>query len=165
MLHTRRQRFPTMWCLIFQKGQRSQIPSIPSLSRLKSCGNCARVPTGRSQFRPLGTIAAIPRIRVAALPATIRARKRSRKMKLRHAAMVALAGWFLLAPPQRSGKQGLDKDAPLNLWIQTGSFSTADACKSERARRIDSFTSSSEVVPESLATTLCIDSDDSRLAK
>ena len=56
-------------------------------------------------------------------------------MKVRHAAALALVGWFLMVPPQVCPKNvfnqvpcGRDLNAPLNKWLSRGYFDSADDC-------------------------------------
>jgi hypothetical protein len=54
-------------------------------------------------------------------------------MNLRHAAALALVGWYLIAPPIRSGTspddQVVDDRAPLSAWIIVDSFDAASDCQ------------------------------------
>ena len=52
-------------------------------------------------------------------------------MKLRHAAALALVGWYLMVPPLAGTKQhpGLDTNAPISHWSIYKSFDTAKACE------------------------------------
>jgi len=61
-------------------------------------------------------------------------------MKLRHAAVLALVGWYLMMPPYRTWKEagGLD-DPPLSLWIQEGQFDTATECQQALERSFESI--------------------------
>jgi hypothetical protein len=55
-------------------------------------------------------------------------------MNLRHAAALALIGWYLMAPPlSKDGKPNLS--APLSQWNQTGGFDSAKACDNKRESR------------------------------
>jgi len=54
-------------------------------------------------------------------------------MKPRHAAALALVGWYLMVPPivQPSGREGTaDTNAPLSKWVKVirGTFDSDDAC-------------------------------------
>jgi hypothetical protein len=53
-------------------------------------------------------------------------------MKLRHAAALALVGWYLMVPPLASS-QGLavNLHAPLWKWISIGNYDSADACSKQ----------------------------------
>jgi hypothetical protein len=53
-------------------------------------------------------------------------------MNLRHAAALALVGWYLMVPPftaQRAGPVDVDDQAPLSKWTIAGSFDTAEQCR------------------------------------
>jgi len=58
-------------------------------------------------------------------------------MKLRHAAALALVGWYLMVPPVSapSGTEGarLMTEAPVSRWYNHGSFDSAKQC--EEAQR------------------------------
>jgi hypothetical protein len=53
-------------------------------------------------------------------------------MKLRHAAPVALAGWFLITPPPQSNGH-YDRSAPLSKWKVEGGAGTREQCKETQA--------------------------------
>jgi hypothetical protein len=53
-------------------------------------------------------------------------------MKLRHAAALALVGWYLLGPPQRGESANFDTDAPLSKWKVINSFDNLGACEQGR---------------------------------
>lgn len=58
-------------------------------------------------------------------------------MNLRHAATLALVGWYLMGPPilhpdENSKMLGLE--APLSLWETIDEFDSIKACKDERFR-------------------------------
>jgi len=76
-------------------------------------------------------------------------------MKVRHAAALALIGWYLMAPPSSLptiSSQGLeikeDATAPLSKWKSVGTFLTQKECD---AHRVGAFR--------------CVASDDPRLKK
>ena len=52
-------------------------------------------------------------------------------MKPRHAAVLALVGWYLMMPPIKGNLPDLktDTDAPLSRWQQRGAYDTAKACE------------------------------------
>jgi len=56
-------------------------------------------------------------------------------MLIRHAAALALVGWYLMVPPLF--KQGINSNAPLSDWDQKGAFDTADKCEEARSRLSD----------------------------
>src|SRR5271168_1038747 len=98
-------------------------------------------------------------------------------MKLCHAAALALAGWYLMAPPTFSGPNGsfVTKTAvPLRLWQNIGSYDQVADCKDERRAFLDlkKTESASTFAKESLQVKLsiigswsavCIATDDPRL--
>jgi len=54
-------------------------------------------------------------------------------MNLRHAAALALVGWYLMTPlAQKSVKS--EASAPISTWTIILSYDTAAACESDRAR-------------------------------
>ena len=59
-------------------------------------------------------------------------------MKLRHAAALALTGWYLIVPPGSCKPGWISPDkpqpcaAPLSDWIVALSFSHQDKCEAER---------------------------------
>jgi hypothetical protein len=56
-------------------------------------------------------------------------------MNPRHAAALALVGWYLMVPfPDAPGKPP-NFHAPLSQWNQMGAFDTAAACDKERESR------------------------------
>jgi hypothetical protein len=58
------------------------------------------------------------------------------QMNFRHAAVLALVGWYLIMPP--FGKDGkVDLKAPLARWEQADSFDSAEACHQARAQGIE----------------------------
>jgi hypothetical protein len=58
------------------------------------------------------------------------------ELTLRHAAELALVGWYLLVPPQTRtwwiGEERYDDAAPLNRWTIERSFDRADICDAAR---------------------------------
>jgi len=53
-------------------------------------------------------------------------------MKMRHAAALALVGWYLMVPPNKN------EDTPISEWVVRRTYDSADACQqgatSERAQ-------------------------------
>jgi hypothetical protein len=49
-------------------------------------------------------------------------------MKLRHAAALALIGWYLMMPPLDDVHNPVS-GAPLSTWVQGRSFDSSDDCK------------------------------------
>ena len=51
-------------------------------------------------------------------------------MNLRHAAALALVGWYLMVPPDFTGRpHAIDSAAPISRWTIVTSFNSADICK------------------------------------
>ncbi len=84
-------------------------------------------------------------------------------MKLRHAAALALAGWFLMVPiPDLSG--------PIAKWDHYAAFETEAACEAQRLKVIESNQADFELmgfsdqeVKHALLQSQCVASDDPRL--
>jgi hypothetical protein len=58
-------------------------------------------------------------------------------MNLRHAAMLALVGWYLMCPPVREPQNEepyVDEDAPYSEWNWLSPFPDYDSCERGRAR-------------------------------
>ena len=55
--------------------------------------------------------------------------------RLRHAAALSLAGWYLMVPQPDAIRQPPNLNAPLSQWNQAGAFDTAAACDKERESR------------------------------
>ena len=95
-------------------------------------------------------------------------------MKLRHAAALALVGWYLMLPPdQNPALPARDITAPISEWVRVGSFDSAVACEAEQQKRVQFYIHLGLTTPEATSTyrdrTLdyenaqCIASDDPRL--
>jgi hypothetical protein len=56
----------------------------------------------------------------------------ARTVTSRHAAAVALIGWYLMLPPFY--KQGVDSNAPPSRWKERAAFDTAAACEEAQAK-------------------------------
>lgn len=50
-------------------------------------------------------------------------------MRFRHAAALALVGWYLIMPPTVGPYLRLDKSAPVSQWKIVEHFDTATACE------------------------------------
>jgi hypothetical protein len=98
-------------------------------------------------------------------------------MKPRHAAALALVGWYLLLPPvlPHSGPAGLvpskqlvDLRAPIVMWEQWRAFDSASACEKEKTRmfRLDSHPGAPDIMVEQSVQFVfgrCVSTDDPRL--
>jgi hypothetical protein len=49
-------------------------------------------------------------------------------MKPRHAAALALVGWYLLLPPLANAPYKVDTEAPLTSWKVSQTFNTREEC-------------------------------------
>lgn len=89
-------------------------------------------------------------------------------MKLRHAAALALVGWYLMVPPlianpnPTTGGQ-LEVSAPLSKWEIVRSFDTAAECNEARQRTAASGVGNAEAQRLWQKYATCIASDDPRL--
>jgi hypothetical protein len=90
-------------------------------------------------------------------------------MKPRHAAALALVGWYLLSPvspSENSGYLGRLQDRlfgpasipPMSEWKQLGAFDTAEKCEAAKIQAEKS-------AEEQIAQSVCIASDDPRLKR
>jgi hypothetical protein len=102
-------------------------------------------------------------------------------MNLRHAAALALVGWYLMLPSVHSSGPGpwIDLKAPLSKWTTEASFDSATECSLARHdKRVSNVTelkkyqSSGQKIPFELETegfswdnAQCVAIDDPRLSK
>jgi len=56
-------------------------------------------------------------------------------MNLRHAAALALVGWYLMVPQPDAPGKAPNANAPLSQWNQMGAFDNASNCEKEREYR------------------------------
>jgi hypothetical protein len=85
-------------------------------------------------------------------------------MNLRHAAALALVGWYLMQPPTHRGADGKSvfEDAlPLTTWKQIAAYDTAKECQAQIEHMETLPAKMSEV--EGAEFMRCIASDDPRL--
>jgi len=92
-------------------------------------------------------------------------------MNPRHAAALALVGWYLMVPPHPTATT-LDSDAPLPKWRVYEVFDTAVACNTARASEEQDWKSKADADPNNAVTKFlvkswlasqCIAADDPRL--
>jgi rRNA-processing protein FCF1 len=50
-------------------------------------------------------------------------------MNLRHAAALALVGWYLMVPPDSAVPHSVDSAAPMSRWSIVTKFESTDTCK------------------------------------
>ena len=89
-------------------------------------------------------------------------------MKARHAAALALAGWYLMMPPLGNGKVYVN--APLSMWQIVVSLETLEECKSViRNYKTHPAEMSDPQVRELIerrnSRAMCVAENDPRLAK
>ncbi len=78
-------------------------------------------------------------------------------MKARHIAVLALIGWYLLAPPKLNGSYVTG--APLTRWFQYGVYDSAADCEKGKEHAAEKYPG-----PQAFfASWRCIASDDPRL--
>jgi hypothetical protein len=105
-------------------------------------------------------------------PAVCRSRggsANSTSMNLRHAAALALVGWYLMVAPSRPQRAVFNTHAPLSQWEWRGSFDTAGDCmrgRTERIKRLSKLNLPFGTVDHSGSIAdlyRCIETDDPRL--
>ncbi|MGO9061540.1 MAG: hypothetical protein ACLQU2_29820, partial [Candidatus Binataceae bacterium] len=104
----------------------------------------------------------------------------STSTNLRHAAALALVGWYLMMPPFHKDSEGmidgLMSHAPVSQWDHVKSFDTAQACETGWKQNIDHRMSSlrqfnladsrlGDLWKAATHEARCISSDDPRLVK
>jgi hypothetical protein len=93
-------------------------------------------------------------------------------MKRRHAAALALVGWYLMVPPW-SAPGKFNASAPLPQWKQDRSFDSATTCEQYRTSAIKYLTANKEHVDKVVIayngrlyqSALCVQTDDPRLKR
>jgi hypothetical protein len=91
-------------------------------------------------------------------------------MKLRHAAALALIGWYLMAPPIYTPAYRVDLSAPISAWDIIGSFNTASDCtdiliKLKKQRLGNPHSKKQKALHRRTDNSRCIATDDPRLKK
>ncbi len=82
-------------------------------------------------------------------------------MNPRHAAALALVGWYLMMPPQPPSNGMSDPATPLSVWHVIRSFDDAPDCERVRSATIQG--SRAEIQHQVSLNLLCIATDDPRL--
>jgi hypothetical protein len=83
-------------------------------------------------------------------------------MKRRHAAALALAGWYLLGPPllrEHDGKLHVQNNVPLSHWKIVKFADTEQTCELLRGMH------AGPVLSDQQAASICIATDDPRLKR
>jgi hypothetical protein len=85
-------------------------------------------------------------------------------MNLRHAATLALVGWYFLVAPVvgKDGQVHYDYAAPLSKWNQERAFDTADECEAYRTQLLKA-SKGAGTAATAILMDRCIASDDPRL--
>jgi hypothetical protein len=87
-------------------------------------------------------------------------------MKLRHAAALALIGWYLMIPPRsESGPNAFDDRAPLSRWFIFNSHDAAHECEGAKFLNREGHKQPNDPMHHAFEQAQCIASDDPRLAK
>jgi hypothetical protein len=89
-----------------------------------------------------------------------KSRIESQPMKPRHAAALALVGWYLMLPPPDLAAVHRT-DAPLSRWLQIGTYNSVKECNENRA----ALKPQTEDVRWAVTQAVCIAADDLRLKK
>jgi hypothetical protein len=91
-------------------------------------------------------------------------------MNLCLAAVTALLGWYLMAPPmtQINGRPAALTEAPLGRWDASASFGNSKSCIRYQLARIDEQKRRSDQVGreywlEVFSNSICVSTDDPRL--
>ena len=85
-------------------------------------------------------------------------------MKSMHAAALGLVGWYLMAPPPQTFKNGQYLGTALGKWTREATFETEVECNREISRGCHPFQDGDRYeAMGSLCFSLCIASDDPRL--
>lgn len=85
-------------------------------------------------------------------------------MKLRHAAALALVGWYLMAAPTlrdpRTDSFAIDVNAPLQSWQILDSYYSAAECETAERDLVETAAQYPNVIP---FYTVCVATDDPRV--
>jgi hypothetical protein len=92
-------------------------------------------------------------------------------MNLRHAAALALVGWYLMISPlDPANMTQVDTGAPLSKWHSMKTYSSKTECDKGRdderatgARGLNSRSQTKRVIATALSSAQCIATDDPRL--
>ena len=89
-------------------------------------------------------------------------------MKLRHAAALAMVGWYLMAPPLAATQKEWESfvNLPIGQWDIRQSFDSAEKCEVVRQQNSDRAFHAGNPVPLSFRPDMmavCVSTDDPRL--
>jgi hypothetical protein len=82
-------------------------------------------------------------------------------MRPRHAAALALVGWYLMIPPSVSG--GFDSAAPLGKWFVYSSYDSAHECEGSKFLNHEALKQRNDHLKDAFEHAQCIATDDPRL--
>jgi len=89
-----------------------------------------------------------------------------RGMKPRHAAALALVGWYLMVPPRNLHPfvkgDSVDTTAPLSKWIHLASSDSAKECETRKAEYLNTVAQDRDLAQFAVDAE-CIATDDPRL--
>ena len=85
-------------------------------------------------------------------------------MNVRHAAMFALVGWYLMIPPRTAHDQQTSDDrAPLASWFVFSAHDTVHECEGAKFFNRERHKGSGDPMKAALDSAQCIATDDPRL--
>jgi len=71
-------------------------------------------------------------------------------MNLRHAAALALVGWYLMVPPYHGDESNASTAAPLSEWRRGDYGETLDGCRQRQRQRIQEWKAHGQKAPKLL---------------
>jgi len=84
-------------------------------------------------------------------------------MKPRHAAALALVGWYLMIPPRSSGQKAVDSGAPLSKWTVSSAYDAAHECEGAKFLNREGHKQDTDPLKAAFDAAQCIATDDPRL--
>jgi hypothetical protein len=84
-------------------------------------------------------------------------------MKPRHAAALALVGWYLMIPPRGHDPQTFDDHAPLASWFVFSAHDAAHECEGAKFLNREGHKQSGDPMKAAMDSAQCIATDDPRL--
>jgi hypothetical protein len=88
-------------------------------------------------------------------------------MKFRHAAALALVGWYLMMPPRdHANRQYADTSAPMSQWQQLAAYDSADKCEEAKLKFYKALVKQGKKERADFSQNAdCVEANDPRLAK
>jgi hypothetical protein len=85
-------------------------------------------------------------------------------MNLRHAAALALIGWYLMIPPRTAhDQQAFDDQAPIARWFVFSAHDAAHECEGAKFLNREAHKQTADPMKPALDSAQCIATDDPRL--